>query len=233
MRILVALLALFPVLAVAQLDLSGAQYLGTYQLTSGSFSGFDSGSVLSGNGITASIFPGPEMLSSPVEDTFSGGEPPLNFCFGCGLPGADDGVGVLSISNIDNPALAGLTQVFFGEGLVESGALSVAPTIDVTGAGTYTAAFTFSDNVYYGAPGSTVANDYVNVVGNGTASITFGPAQCPNGPTGPCGPLQLESLQYTIAPELDPASLSGALTLLGGGVLVLRGRRTDRVGTCK
>jgi hypothetical protein len=188
MRILVALLALFPVLAAAQHDLSGAQYLGTYQITSGSFSGFDSGSVLSGNGITASIFAGPEMLSAPVEDTFSGGGPPLSFCFDCGLPGADDGVGVLSISDIDNPALAGLTQVFFGEGFVEPGALSVSPTIDVTGAGTYTAAFTLSDNVYYGAPGSTVADDYVNVEGHGTASITFGPAQCPNGPSGPLRP---------------------------------------------
>jgi hypothetical protein len=31
--------------------------------------------------------------------------------------------------------------------------------------------------------------------------------------------------QSVNAPELDPASLGGALTLLGGGVLVLRGRR--------
>jgi hypothetical protein len=28
------------------------------------------------------------------------------------------------------------------------------------------------------------------------------------------------------APELDPAPLGGALTLLGGGLLVLRGRRS-------
>jgi hypothetical protein len=32
--------------------------------------------------------------------------------------------------------------------------------------------------------------------------------------------------QTFAAPELDPASLGGALTLLGGGLLVLRGRRS-------
>jgi hypothetical protein len=31
-----------------------------------------------------------------------------------------------------------------------------------------------------------------------------------------------------IAPEIDPSSAIGAVTLLGGGVLVIRGRRRKR-----
>jgi hypothetical protein len=41
-----------------------------------------------------------------------------------------------------------------------------------------------------------------------------------------CSGLVLKEVRHVSAPELDPAPLSGALTLLCGGVLVLRGRRS-------
>jgi hypothetical protein len=218
MRVFVAMLALFPMVAAA------AQNLGPYQITSGTV--ISENGEVSGNGFTASLFAAPPLLSAPIESTFRGGTPPLSFCFGCGLPGPDDGVGVLSVTTLNDPALAGMVQLFGPQGYLESGELAVSPTIDVTGAGTYSAPFTMSAALAYGLPHATVPKEYVHFVGSGTVTLDLGPAQCRNGPGGPCGPLQISSLQYNFAPELDPASLSGALTLLGGSLLVFRGRRS-------
>jgi hypothetical protein len=218
MRVLVAMFALFPILA-------SAQDLGTYRITSGTVVS-ESGEV-SGNGFTGGgLFAAPELLAEPEESLFRGGAPQLSFCFGCGLPGPDDGVGVLSVTRLNNPALAGLVQVMGPEGLLETGELTVAPTIDVTGAGIYRAPFTMSADLALGRSRMGTPTEYANFVGNGTVTLDLGPARCPNGPGQLCGPMQIESLVYTFTPELDPAALSGALTLLGGGLLVLLGRRS-------
>jgi hypothetical protein len=213
MRVFVAMFALFPIFAAAQ-------NLGPFQITSGNIS---AGGEVFGNGFTGEIYGGPEFLSYPVVDSFYGGTPSLSFCFGCGLTGTDDGVGSLSVSGLSDPALTGLVQVFGPEGYLETGGLTVSPTIDVTGAGTYSAPFTMSVDLAYGLPNTTVPEEYVNFVGHGTVNLDVAPSLCYSG--GACGPLQVSSLDYNFAPELDPGSVSSALMLLGGGLLVLRGRR--------
>ena len=84
MRVFVAILALFPILAPAQ-------DLGTFQFTSGDIS-VGNITEISGNGFTGVVGGGPELLSAPGLANFHGGSPSLNFCFGCGLAGTDDGV---------------------------------------------------------------------------------------------------------------------------------------------
>lgn len=215
MRVFVAIFALFPIFAAAQ-------NLGPFQITSGDLMETD-GSAVSGTGFTAEMSAAPELLSYPELDLFHGGTPSLNFCFGCGLPGTDDGVGTLTVTGLSDPALAGLVQVFGPEGYLETGGLTVSPTIDVTGAGTYSAPFTMSADLAYGPPNATAPTEYVDVVGHGTVTLDVAPATCYSG--GACGPLQISSLNYNFAPELDPGSVGSALMLLGGGLLVLRGRR--------
>jgi hypothetical protein len=173
MRVLVTILALFPILAAAQ-GFTGAQDLGTYQITGGTS---QSGAVY-GNGFTGGLYAAPEFLSAPELDNFRGGTPPLSFCFGCGLPGPDDGVGVLSVTGLNNPAMAGLVQVFGPEGYLETGELTVSPTMDVTGAGTYSAPFTMSADLAFGPPNAAVPEGYVDFVGHGTVTLDVAPAQC-------------------------------------------------------
>jgi hypothetical protein len=212
MRVLVAILALFPILAAAQ-------NLGTYQITSGTISGDGSGEI-SGSGVTAELYAAPELLSSPTENYFQGGSPPLSFCFGCGLPGTDDAVGAISGFQSSDPT-GNLAQIFGEEGYMESGTLTVS-SMNVTGAGTYTAKFALSAQIDLAAPGSTTPTNYVDLIGNGTVTLDVGAPTCYV--PGFC-PVPIESVTYTFAPELDPASLGGALTLLVGGVMVLRGPR--------
>jgi hypothetical protein len=219
MRIYVAMLAVFPILAAAQ-------DFGPYHITSGDFSagGYFAqlSGTASGNGFTAGIAGGPEFLSYPgVLPTDS-----LSFCLGCGLLGTDDGSGNLYVTGLNNPALVGLVQVFSrGTGSnLETGEFTVSP-IDITGTGTYTALFTMSADLAFGPSHNAAPTEYADFVGHGTVTLDVGPPDCPYGPGGPCGPPRAVSIDYHFAPELDPASLSGALTLLCGGLLVLRGRR--------
>jgi hypothetical protein len=217
MRVLVAILGLFPILAPAQ-------DLGTFQFTSGDIS-VGNITEIAGNGFTGGVGGGPELLSAPSLANFHGGSPSLNFCFGCGLPGTDGGVGSLSLTKLSNPALAGLVQVFGPQGYLQTGEVTASP-IDVTGPGTYSASFTMSDDLAFGPSRTATRMEYADFVGTGTVTLDVAPADCPRGPSGPCGPLKIVSLKYAFAPELDPASLSGAVTLLCGGLLVLRGRRS-------
>jgi hypothetical protein len=128
-----------------------------------------------------------------------------------------------SISGPINLSQKGLVPYSGFTGIEESGELST-PLIDITGAGTYTTSFTMSADVDYGAPGARSPAGYVNFVGSGTLTVDIGQA-CSR---GACSPLYITHADYSFAraPELDPASLGGALTLLAGGVLVLRDRRS-------
>jgi hypothetical protein len=85
-----------------------------------------------------------------------------------------------------------------------------------------------SIDAYFGAPGSDAPSGYVNFVGAGEVTVNVagigGDEPCAGNP-GICL-LRVASVDYTFAPEPDPATLGGALTLLGGGLLVLRGRRS-------
>jgi|SRR5215469_4798453 len=224
MGVLVAIFALLFSMVAAAKD------LGPYQITSGDIQGADSG-VVSGKGFTGGLFAGPEGLSYPLVDDFFGGTPRLSFCFGCGLPGTDDGVGVLTAARLSNPALRGLVQVSRGEGPIESGELTVSPTIDVTGAGTYSAPFTLFARLAYGAPNTTVPEQYVDFVGVGTVSITYAARSCG---VLSC-PLRYENSDYVFkhvhgtvaAPELAPSEVA-ALMLLYGATAVIRRRRAMR-----
>jgi hypothetical protein len=168
-RVLVAILTLFPVLA-------GAQELGLFQITGGDIS-VESGGEIFGNGFTGGVGGGPELLSGPGQQHFYGGGASLSFCFGCGLPGTDAGVGSLVIAGLNDPALAGLVQVRDFDGPVESGEL-LAGVDDVTGAGIYSAPFTLSADLAYGLPNATVPEGYVDFVGHGTVTLDVAPAQC-------------------------------------------------------
>jgi hypothetical protein len=221
MRIYVAMLALFPIFAAAQ-------GLSTLEITSGTdvaFGGVPSATngELYGNGFSGYLYAGPELISYPPVTLFYGGPASFSFCFGCGLPGTDDGVGSFGVTPSSDSPLAGLVQTFGPNGDVETGEVTVAP-IDVTGAGTYSAPFAMSAVLAFGPTYTAPPTDYVDYVGMGTLTLDVGPATCYS--QGYCGPLQIESVTYTFAPELDPAPLTGALTLLAGGLLVLRGRRS-------
>jgi hypothetical protein len=218
-----ALVALFPIVA-------GAQDLGPYQITGGNITGanFGASGNVSGDGFTATFAGGPELLSTPFGNGYSG-VVPLNVCFGCGLLGTDDGVGSLTITGLSDPALAGLVELPGLEGgPLETGELTVSPGIDVTAAGTYSSPFTLSLRAAYGPPGSTTAIQYVDITGSGT--VTLDVSSYPN----PSGPFITDSVTYSFAPpaaapELDPGSAASGLTLLLGGLMVLRGRRKQPV----
>jgi hypothetical protein len=217
---LVVVFAMIPNIAAAD--------IGPLQITSGDLI-FTNTSAVSGNGFTADITAAPELLSN--SETISPGSAPLlNFCFGCGLPGTDDGVGTLGITSISDPALTGLTQIFGPEGYVESGGLTVSQPFVVTGPGIYSAPFTLAAKVDYGPPGSMTdsqATQFVDIVGSGTVTADFVTLANQD------GRLAAESLEYSFvppspparAPEIDPGSAASGLTLLLGGLLVLRGRR--------
>lgn len=217
MRILVATFALFPIFAAAQ-DLGMYQNLGTYQITGGTFVGNNGSSTVTGSGFTAT-------LSGYPVPYYGGGDMPVSgetdFSMAFSSPaGRDNGIymGVAGLS------VDGLVPTYysFNPYLQESGELST-PLIDITESGIYTTSFTMSVDVGYGPAGATTPTGYVDFIGSGTMTVDVH-ANC--APPGPCGPLTIDAPDYTFAPELDPASLSGAVTLLCGGVLVLRGRRS-------
>jgi hypothetical protein len=60
----------------------------------------------------------------------------------------------------------------------------------------------------------------------GTAMVSTSFAQAPLG-IGPPPPPSFGPPPPTAAPEIDPASAGAALTLLAGGLLVLRGRKRE------
>jgi len=203
----VTLVAMFPIVAAAK-------DLGPYQITSGTLIETNT-SVVSGNGFTAEMTAEPRLLSADDRSNFHGGTPKLNFCFGCGLPGSDDGVGILAVTEISDPALAGLVQVFRGEGYVETGGLTVSQTIDVTGPGTYSSPFTLFATVAYGPTSSATPTQHVDFAGSGTVTLVV------EANSNPLGPLQIKSLNYTFATLLSmgPQAMEGDLTLNPGTIL--------------
>ena len=61
--------------------------------------------------------------------------------------------------------------------------------------------------------------------------IAFAAAAVARGDTPPTQPPDWNSfsrLRLVRAPEIDPAGAGGALTLLAGGITILRGRRTEK-----
>ena len=219
MGFLVILLALSPIVAAAQ-------NLGTFQITSGGDVPWSIGAnpgpnngAVEGKGFSGYLTAAPQLLSYPDVDLFYGGDAPLSFCFGCRLPGTYDGVGTFSVT-----PMAGLVQSDYPYGFMdETGEVNVAG-IGVTGAGTYTAPFDMFAKVEFGPTYNVAPTAYADFVGRGTVALDVGPATCYS--AGHRGPLEIESVTYTFAPELDPATLSGALTLLAGGLLMLRGPRS-------
>jgi hypothetical protein len=103
------------------------------------------------------------------------------------------------------------------------------PLIDITGAGTFTAPFTMSSEVAFGAPGTTLPEGYADFVGAGIVTVDILPATCSS--NGACGPLRFADVDYkfsttpTIAPEIDPSSATSAIALLLGRLLILKSRR--------
>ncbi len=141
--------------------------------------------------------------------------------------GRDQGLYLNSISGPIALTAQGLFPVVGPFGIQETGELA-SSLIDITRAGTYMAPFTMSADVPYGAAGATSPKGYVNFVGRGTVTVDIAPAQCSG---GACGGMHVSHVDYKFvqAPELDPASLGGALMLVGGSLLVIRGRRLRAV----
>lgn len=209
---------------------TAAQNLGPYQITTGDISG--SAANLSGNisgaGFSGTIVGYPELLYAPALNTFHGGDVDLSMTFSP-PPGRDFGA-YLSLSGPNDLALQNLVPVHYAGVLSpyiqESGSILVS-SIDVTGAGIFTAPFTLSAQLAYGAPNTTVAEDYVDFEGTGIATLSIEPADCSR---GACGPLKVANVDYRFnnpmaAPELDPRSAASGLTLLLGALLLWRGRR--------
>jgi hypothetical protein len=217
MRVLVATLALFPLFAAAQ-------NLGTYEITNGTIVPFGQGTALTGDGVSFSVEGYPAPLFS---GGFTyGGETDFSVNFYSGLETLDWGMHAVMLSSPSDLVQEGLVpyQVGLRPDFAESGSIAT-PLIDITQAGTYSVPFTMNVDVYYGAPGATSPAGYIDLVGSGTLTTTVAPLCAGNG--GLCPAFQVTSAAYVFsAPEIDPASLSGALTLLGGGLLVLRGRRS-------
>jgi hypothetical protein len=224
MRVFVAMFAVFPILAAAQ-DFSRLPNLGTYYILGGDLAGpgIALQGTVAGNGFTASLdgYPLPLYANLPVA-----GE--TDFSMAISEPaGRDQGLYLPSISgpiDLNAKSLYPVEYPNFLPYFIETGELTTA-LIDITGAGTYTAPFTMSAEVAYGAGGKNTPEGYVDFVGRGTLTVDVAPPQCID---GVCGGTHVSYSTYSFAqaPELDPASLSGALTLLGGGLLVVRGRRS-------
>jgi hypothetical protein len=221
MRVFVAMLALSPIFA-------GAQDLGTYQILGGDLAGGGANltGTFAGNGFLGTLYGYPLPMYVPAMNSFRGGD--LDFSMELSPPaGRDDGLYMSMISGPIDLAAEGLSPVHYSGPyspyIQESGELAT-PLIDVTGPGAFSVPFTMSADVGYGAPGTTVPAGYVDFVGAGTVTFDVLPQQCNN---GACGPMVISHVDYSFAqaPELDPASFSGALMLLGGGLLVLLGRR--------
>jgi hypothetical protein len=223
---LVALFAPLPIVAAAQ-------DLGTYQITGGDLAGCCAnlqGTIAgtAGGGFTGTLFGYPSVLYAGAK-LGDGGD----FSFSMALsppPGRDQGL-YMSIVGPSNLAAENLVPVdysgLYSPYIQESGGITT-PLIDITDGGTFSAPFTMSAEVAYGAPGTTVPLGYADFVGAGTLTVDVQPPQCSG---GACGPLTISYVDYSFAPhpvaapEVDPGSAASALTLLLGGLLVLRGRR--------
>jgi hypothetical protein len=208
MRVLLAALALLPSLAVSQVD------LGTYQITSGQLAGARANmeGSFAGNGFAGSLIGYPAQMYDNIVDL---GENAFSMAISP-MAGRDNGLYLIP-GSID-----GLVPVFGPDGYEQSGELTTG-SVNVTGPGIYTTSFTMSADVDYGAPGATSPSAYVNFVGSGTFTVDVG--QTCSG--GVCSWLYVSYADYAFAPELDPASLETALTLLVGGLMVLRGRPSN------
>ena len=223
---LVAMLALFPIFAAAQ-------NAGTYQITGGDLSG--SGAPLQGT-VTGNGFSG--TLNGYPLVMYAGGHIQVggnDFSMALSPPaGRDQGL-YMSLVGPSDLALEGLVPLFNSSPLIpylqESGGITT-PLIDITGGGTFSAPFTMSAEVAFGAPGTTVPEKYVDFVGAGIVTVDVRPPDCGS---GACGPLTFAEVDYkfspspTMAPEIDPGSAASGLTLLIGGLLVMRGRRPHPV----
>jgi len=157
--ILVAMLALFPTVAAAQ-------NLGTYQITGGDLSGTGAPlqGAVTGNGFTGTLngyplvmYAGGQLGHGGVFDFSMALSPP---------PGRDQGL-YMSLVGPSDLALQGLVPIYSSNPLFpylqESGGIAT-PLIDITGAGTFSAPFTMSAEVAFGAPGTTVPQGYALVV---------------------------------------------------------------------
>jgi hypothetical protein len=216
MRVLVGVLILFPIFA-------NARDLGTYQITGGDLSGGGAPlqGTIAGNGFTGSIFGYPLALYSGGA-TYGGS---TDFSMEVSPPiGRDQG---LYIATSGPVALTkrGLSPFYSFGGIRETGELTTG-LVDITGPGIYTTSFTFSADLAYGKAGARGPAGYADFIGSGTVTVDVTPGVCSSG--GGCGPMHFSYADYNFAqaPELDPNSLVSALMLLGGGLLVFRGRRS-------
>jgi hypothetical protein len=198
--------------------------IGPFQITSGNYSSATEGGGVSGNGFTANIVGGPELLAVPNIPFFSPGTVPLDMSMTGFLPGPDAGVGALiNIAGLSDPALTGLVPAFEGGFAVENGNLTVSP-INVTGPGTYSSTFTLFVSVAYGPPNTNpdfapTITQHVDFTGSGTVTLVAIADPNPN----PFGLLQTESLNYSFTPVPLPSSVwLFASALLIGGVLARR-----------
>jgi hypothetical protein len=192
--------------------------IGPYQVTGGSYSSATQNGTLSGDGFTGSFGGGPEILAFPEVTNVPVGITSLNFCFGCGLPGTDDGVASLTVGGLNDPALAGLAQVFLLEGFQESGGVTLSQTIDVTGPGTYSSPFSLFVRVAYGPPNTTTATQFVDFTGSGTVTLVV------EGNPNPLGPMEVESLNYSFTPVPLPSSIWLFASALPLGLLARKRR---------
>jgi hypothetical protein len=221
-----ALVALFPIVAAAQV-------LGTYQITGGDWAGTSSPlqeGTVTGNGFTGTL----EGYPLPLYHGFVLTEGDIDFSMAFSPPAGRDNGAYLLIVGPSDLASEGLVPVYYSNGespyIQESG--EIAAQVDITGAGTFSAPFTMSAEVAYGAPGTSTPLGYADFVGSGTLTVAVQPPQCSD---GACGPLTISNVDYSFAtppaaaPELDPGSAGSGLTLLLGGLLVLLGRRKQPV----
>jgi hypothetical protein len=219
---LVAMLALSP-------SVAAAQNLGTYQITGGDLGGPPTilQGPITGNGFAGTLMGYPLVLYAGGQ-LGNGGD----FDFSMALSpaaGRDQGL-YMSIVGPSDLALQGLVPLYYSNvpSIQETGGITT-PLIDITGAGTFSAPFTMSAEVAYGAPGTHRPEGYADFEGAGIVTVDIGPAICSS--NGACGPLRFADVDYkfsttpTMAPEIDPGSAASALTLLFGGLLILQGRR--------
>jgi hypothetical protein len=221
---LVATLALLP-------SIAAAQNLGTYQITGGDLAGGGAPlqGTITGNGFTGTLNGYPLVMYAGGHIQVGGND------FSMALsppPGRDQGL-YMALVGPSDLASQGLVPINYSSGFVnylqETGGITT-PLIDITGAGTFSAPFIMSAEVAFGAPGTTVPEGYVDFEGAGTVTVKV---RAPDCSSGACGPLTFADVDFsflspstpTMAPEIDPSSAASGLTLLLGGLLVLRGRR--------